>query len=109
MTPAATPSPVPASNLPQIERYLWYNRWSRIAIGIGVAALSGLLVAMTMPRGPATAAQALMVLALGLGVGLAAGYFMHSRWAMLIAPAAHIAAIELARLPVVGPTGEPAR
>jgi proline iminopeptidase len=57
-----------------------------------------------MPRGPATSAQALAVLALGLAVGFTAGLVLRSRWALLLAPATHMAAIELARLPVAGPT-----
>jgi pimeloyl-ACP methyl ester carboxylesterase len=85
-------------------RRLLGNRWVRLALTIAVPALAGVLVAFTMPRGPTTSAQALAVLALGLAVGIASGFLLHSRWAMLLAPAAHIAAIELARLPVVGPT-----
>lgn len=43
-------------------------------------------------------------MAVGLGVGLVAGLTLRSRWALLLAPAAHVAAIELTRLPVAGPT-----
>ena len=64
----------------------------------------GVLVALTMPRGPATAVQALIVMASSLAVGVVAGLLMRSRWAMLLAPLAYIAAVELARLNAVGPT-----
>jgi proline iminopeptidase len=46
-----------------------------------------------MPRGPATTAQSLVVMALGLATGLVVGFVLCSRWAMLLAPAAHVAAI----------------
>ena len=52
---------------------LWQNRWAGAAVACGLAALAGLLVAWTMPRGPATATQALIIMALGLAAGLTAG------------------------------------
>ncbi len=82
------------------------QRWLNALIASVGPALAGLLVAVTMPRGPATSAQALAVMALGFAVGLGAGYVLRSRWAMLLAPAVHIIAIELVRLPVIGPTEE---
>ncbi len=69
-----------------------------------MTALLGVLVALTMPRGPATAVQALVVMGSSIAVGLLAGLVMRSRWAMLLAPIAYIVAIELARLNAVGPT-----
>ncbi|MBK8987283.1 MAG: alpha/beta fold hydrolase [Chloroflexi bacterium] len=83
---------------------LWHHRWWILGISLGAAALAGLVVALTMPRGPATAVQALIVMASSLAVGLLAGLLMRSRWAMLLAPVAYIIAIELARLDAVGPT-----
>jgi proline iminopeptidase len=71
--------------------------------------LAGVLGAVIMPRGPATAGQTLFVIALSLAVGLLAGLVMESRWTMLLAPAAYIAAVELARLNVVGPTVDAVR
>ena len=43
-------------------------------------------------------------MALGLAVGLAAGLLMRSRWALLLAPAVTILAIELGRRGLAGPT-----
>ena len=67
---------------------LWQNRWAGAAVACGLAALAGLLVAWTMPRGPATATQALIIMALGLAVGLIAGLVLRSRWALLSSDAA---------------------
>ena len=80
------------------------HRWIGMMAAAGVAALTGLLVALAMPRGPATAAQALFVMATSLVVGLVAGMVMRSRWAMLLAPVAYVIAVEIRRLDVVGPT-----
>lgn len=41
---------------------------------------------------------------LGLLVGLLAGWVLHRRWAMVLAVAVYIVAVELARLDAVGPT-----
>lgn len=62
---------------------------------IAFAALSGVLIARSMPHGPATAEQALVTMALCLAVGLAAGWLTRSRWSMLIAPLAQALTIEL--------------
>lgn len=65
----------------------------RLLITIGVAALLGLLTALTMPRGPATAGQALLVMGSTLLAGLLAGLLLRRRWAMLLAPAVYITAV----------------
>ncbi|MFO7681218.1 MAG: alpha/beta hydrolase [Chloroflexota bacterium] len=83
---------------------LWQHRWWSLAISVGVAALVGVVVALAMPRGPATAGQALVVMATSLMVGLLAGMLMRSRWAMLLAPMVYMVAVELARMDAVGPT-----
>lgn len=102
---SSTASPtLPHARRPPFAQRLLGKGWVRLALSIAVPALAGLLVAITMPRGPATSAQALAVLALGLAVGVASGFLLRSRWAMLLAPAAHVVVIELVRLPVVGPT-----
>jgi pimeloyl-ACP methyl ester carboxylesterase len=97
-----TAAPQPA--LPRYVPWLQGGYWLRLTLATGVSALAGLLVAVVMPRGPATTAQALAAMAIGLGVGLVAGLALRSRWALLLAPMAHVAAIELTRLPVAGPT-----
>lgn len=79
-------------------------RWLRLGIITGVAALVGLATALSMPRGPATAGQALAVMASSLAVGLFAGWALRRRWAMLLAAIVTIIAVELTRLDAVGPT-----
>lgn len=100
---SASPILPHARRLPFAQRLLG-KRWIRLALSIAAPALAGMLVAVMMPRGPATSAQALAVMALGLAVGVASGFLMRSRWALLLAPATHVVVIELARLPLVGPT-----
>ena len=55
-----------------------------------------------MPRGPVTGGQALVVIGTSALVGTAAGYLMRSRWALLLAPLAYIAAYELSRVGIAG-------
>jgi len=80
------------------------DRRAGLVLGIAIPALAGLLTALVMPHGPATAVQALLVMATSLIVGLAAGWGLGSRWAMIVAPLAYVVACELGRLGAVGPT-----
>jgi proline iminopeptidase len=80
------------------------QRFARVAAAIGIAVLSGVLVALAMPRGPVTSGQALVLLTVGLLVGSTSGFLLRSRWAMLLAPVLNIAGFELARLGTPGPT-----
>jgi len=89
-------------NQPTDSRVSTYSLGGLFAVILG--AFSGVAVSLAMPHGPATAAQALIVMLTGALVGMAAGWAMRSRWAMLLAPLAHIIAIELARLGVAGAT-----
>lgn len=75
-----------------------------IAIALAVAVITAVLVGLTLPHGPATQTQALMVLLGGLIVGLLAGLAMGSRWAMLLAPLAHLIVIEIMHWNVAGPS-----
>ena len=43
-------------------------------------------------------------MAAGLAAGLAAGFVMRSRWAILLAPVAHVIVIEIFHLGLAGPT-----
>jgi proline iminopeptidase len=83
---------------------LWAHPATRIAAASGAAVTSGLFAGLIMPRGPVTSIQALILMALGLLTGIAAGFVMRSRWAMIVAPVAHIIAYELMRLGESGPT-----
>ncbi|GAA4001469.1 hypothetical protein GCM10022631_10030 [Deinococcus rubellus] len=76
----------------------------RLGLTLGMAALSGLLSALVLPRGPTTQLQALALLAAGLSIGLLAGVVTRSRWSLLITPLVHVLALELARPGLLGPT-----
>jgi hypothetical protein len=75
-------------------------------VGAAVAAtgagILGVILGLTMPRGPVTTAQALIAMLVSLLVGGIAGLVMRSRWAMLLAPAVFMVVFELVR---VGRTG----
>ena len=77
---------------------------SRVVAAVGAAATSGIVIAFVMPRGPVTSSQALFLMVIGFVTGIAAGFVMRSRWAMLVAPVTHVAAFELSRLAESGPT-----
>jgi 4-hydroxybenzoate polyprenyltransferase len=64
--------------------------------------LTALVSSVPMPRGPVTGGQALVVIGTSMLVGTGAGYLMRSRWALLLAPLAYIAAYELARIGIAG-------
>lgn len=96
--------PVPSASRGGALTRVWAHAWTRIAAAAGVAALSGILAGVTMPRGPVTTTQALLLMALALLTGMLTGVVLRSRWAMLLAPAAHVVAFELTRLGERGPT-----
>lgn len=98
------PRPYPRrTDLPYLRR-VWRRPWIATVIAVGVAALSGALAALAMPRGPITSPQALGLMAMGLATGLVAGVVLRSRWATLLTPAVHVAAFELGRWGTPGPT-----
>jgi proline iminopeptidase len=73
---------------------LWSSRWSRFGAALGSAAGSGLFVGVLLPRGPLTAGHALGVMLAGLLAGVAAGFALRSRWALALAPVAHVLLLE---------------
>jgi hypothetical protein len=90
--------------LPKLLTTAWQDRRIGLALAIGFAVLAGLIVGLAMPRGPATATQALFLMAVCLAAGLAAGLVLRSRWAILLAPVAHVIVIEMFHLGLAGPT-----
>lgn len=90
--------------LPHLLNKVWQDRRLGIALAVGVAVLAGIIIGFTMPRGPATAFQALLVMAVCLATGLAAGFISRSRWTILLAPVTHIIVIEMFHLGLAGPT-----
>lgn len=89
--------------LPRLMSRARQNRGLGVAITAGAPALTGLLVALTMPRGPVTTAQALIVMAVNLVVGVVAGLMLRSRWALLLTPIAYSVLFELGRAGTSGP------
>jgi len=72
-----------------------------------VVALSGVVSAAVVPRGPVTGTQVIVLLTGATLVGALVGWCVRSRWAILAAPALHVAMWELARATVFrldGPT-----
>lgn len=98
------PRPIDTHPRPLILDLVWRDARLATATGLAIAALSGLLVALVMPRGPVTTAQTLALLAIGVGTGAAAGLAMRSRWAMVLASVVQLAFFELGHLGASGPT-----
>ena len=73
------------------------------AASIG-AFLLGLLSAYLMPRGPVIAANGLLVMCIGLGVGLLTGLLTGRGWAIVPVGLAYLVALELGRMDVRGPS-----
>jgi len=67
----------------------------------GAAGLAGDLVA---PRGATTAGQGLLFMVAGLGVGLAGGLLVRSRWILVPLVVAYIAGVELGRQDLADPS-----
>ncbi|MGN9809735.1 alpha/beta fold hydrolase [Micromonospora sp. BQ11] len=74
-----------------------------VAAGL-LPVLWGVLVSWWTPRGPGTGTEALVSIAVSLTVGLAAGWLTRSRWAMLAVPVLFVAAVEVVRMRLRGPT-----
>jgi pimeloyl-ACP methyl ester carboxylesterase len=92
----------PAAERPSWRAAVRENRWLGAAASVGLGALTAVGSSVPMPRGPVTAGQGLVVIGVSVLIGVATGYVMRSRWAMLLAPLAYIAAYELARLGIAG-------
>ena len=76
-------------------------RW---LVAAAPAAAAGLLAGLLIPRGPVTTAEAVTALMAAVLVGVATGWWIRSRWAMVLAPVTFMVVFELARVRVDGPT-----
>jgi pimeloyl-ACP methyl ester carboxylesterase len=85
------------------------NRLGRPLAAASAGASAGLILGLTMPRGPMTTTQSLLALALALAAGALAAWALRSRWAALLAPAAMAGVFEVARLGTPGPSVGPIR
>jgi proline iminopeptidase len=93
-----------AQRLRSVVEPAWREPRFALAVGVGVAALWGLIAGWWTPRGPLTSGEALWSIAISLIVGAVAGMVLRSRWAMLSTPVLFAAVFELVRLEVDGPT-----
>ena len=71
--------------------------------GFALPAVTGALLALTMPRGPVTATDAILSMLLGAVVGVASGWLV-GRWAMLGAPVVFAVCFELGRIGIEAPS-----
>lgn len=76
----------------------------RLALAAVAAGLAALALAVVMPRGPMTTGQSVTALLVAVAVGAVAGAWTESRWAAPVALLGWVAAFELVRLGVDGPT-----
>jgi pimeloyl-ACP methyl ester carboxylesterase len=83
------------------------RRWTRtvtFGLAVAVAVASGLLTALLIPRGPTSAGDGLIVMALGFVVGALGGALTRSRLVFVALIVAYAVALELGRLDAVEPT-----
>jgi hypothetical protein len=83
----------------------WGDRRITLPAAATLGAVSGVLAAALLPRGPTTGPQALALLTGVLLVGATAGLLLRSRWSLLLAPLAHLAGFEVARATIVDVPG----
>ena len=88
--------------LPLLE-VLWRRRALAVALVIAAGAISGVIWASAMPRGPTNSWSGLTLMATGLLLGAIAGLALRRRVAVLLVLLAHGATFELCRWPVDGP------
>ncbi|MGB7981338.1 MAG: alpha/beta hydrolase [Candidatus Nanopelagicales bacterium] len=68
------------------------------------AVVAGLVAGWLIPRGPVTTPEAVSALIAAVLVGAMTGWWLRSRWALILAPATFMVIFELARVRVDGPT-----
>jgi pimeloyl-ACP methyl ester carboxylesterase len=83
--------------MPHLVDQVWHDPRSTIVLTTGIAMLAGAIIIRTLPHGPTTATQTLIIMGIDLVIGLFAGWVTHSRWAVLLTPLAHIIGMELLR------------
>ena len=95
----------PGTDVAQMTRLaFFYGPPVRVGLAVAAPASYGLIAGWWTPRGPVTTSQALAAMVLGLAVGVAAGWVMRSRWAMLLSLLVFVAVFQVMRLGAVGPT-----
>ena len=92
------------SQAPSALTALWRRRWAAIGLVVAVGMVTGRASDLLMPRGPMSAGPGVAVMVTGLLLGALAGLLLRRRRAVVLVLAAHVAALELVRLPLAGPT-----
>src|SRR5690606_18962766 len=96
--------PAPTTSARPTAPVLWADRRRGWAVLVGLTTVAALASAWVTPRGPLTTTEALVSMALAVGVGAVAGLVVGSRWSMLATPLVYAAVFEVARLGTAGPT-----
>jgi len=107
MTVAVPPRAVPIRPLPRASSWLarlWTHRWLGASVAIAIGTVTALISSLPMPRGPVSSGEGLIVIGVSVAIGVAAGYLMRSRWALVLAPLAYVVAYEVSRLGIAGAT-----
>ncbi|MHA6781941.1 alpha/beta fold hydrolase [Pseudonocardia saturnea] len=89
---------------PAPVKTLWARPAAAVAVVAGGGIVSGGVWAFAMPRGPVDAGSGLALMVTGLLLGVLAGMVLRRRRAVWVVLLAHVAAYELVRLPVDGPS-----
>ena len=99
------PAPLsPGISLPRIRDIVVADRRIAAAGALAIAFAIGLATPAVAPRGPTTIANALLIMVVVLGIGLAGGALARTRWILLPLAIAYFGGLELGRLDVVGPS-----
>jgi len=101
---AASLAAVDGESLGRFVAPVWRRRSVTIAVSLAIPALWGVLAGWWTPRGPLTTGEALWSIGISLGVGVAAGFVLRSRWAIVVAPVVFAVVFELVRVGTAGPT-----
>lgn len=83
---------------------LWANRAARVAVTAGLGLAAGLATAWVTPRGPLTAGGLLATSLAMVGLGMAGGVVLGTRWTWLLLPTAYMVGLEVGRVEVDGAT-----
>jgi proline iminopeptidase len=82
---------------------VWADRRIGAAVTVSTAACWGVVAGWWTPRGPLSTGEAIWSIVLSLGVGVAGGLVLRSRWAALVMPVVFAGAFELVRRRTNGP------
>ena len=82
----------------------WVRRYLPIVTAMLVAIVAGIVIGITMPRGPVDSVDGLILLFGSIVAGFAAGFAFRSQWAALLAPMLTLVTFEIIRRNESGPS-----